>query len=88
MANRGLLLTLTEPPAGMAAAERQALMILIEKLSRHDGIAVLFTEHDMEVVFGHAGRVLVLDAGELIASGPPDAVRADPRVQEVYLGHA
>jgi branched-chain amino acid transport system ATP-binding protein len=49
---------------------------------------VLFTEHDMDVVFGHADRVLVLHSGELIAAGRPDEVRADPRVQEVYLGAA
>ena len=43
---------------------------------------MLFTEHDMDVVFGHADRVLVLVRGEIIAAGPPEAVRADPRVQE------
>jgi branched-chain amino acid transport system ATP-binding protein len=88
LANKPRLLLMDEPTAGMAAEERQALMVLVEKLSRQDGIAVLFTEHDMEVVFGHASRVLVLDAGEIIAQGAPEAVRADPRVQEVYLGHA
>jgi len=51
-----------------------------------DGIAVLFTEHDMDVVFAHADRVLVLVQGELIAAGKPDEVRADARVQRAYLG--
>ena len=86
LANRPRLLLMDEPTAGMAAEERGALMGLATTLARSDGIAVLFTEHDMDVVFGHADRVIVLHAGEIIASGPPDAVRADPRVQEVYLG--
>jgi len=47
---------------------------------------VLFTEHDMDVVFGHADRVIVLDRGRVIAEGSPEAIRSDPRVQAVYLG--
>jgi branched-chain amino acid transport system ATP-binding protein len=50
------------------------------------GVAVLFTEHDMDVVFGHADRVIVLDRGRVIAAGRPDAIRADATVQAVYLG--
>jgi len=88
LANKPRLLLMDEPTAGMAADEREALMTLVARLSKQDGIAVLFTEHDMEVVFGHADRVLALAAGEIIAAGAPEAVRADPRVQEVYLGHA
>ncbi len=49
-------------------------------------IAVLFTEHDMDVVFDFADRVIVLDRGRIIADGKPDAIRADPRVRTVYLG--
>jgi branched-chain amino acid transport system ATP-binding protein len=49
---------------------------------------VLFTEHDMTAVFAHADRVLVLVRGEVIASGSPDAVRADLRVRKAYLGEA
>lgn len=80
------LLLMDEPTAGMAPAERTALMALTAALVREEGLAVLFTEHDMDVVFGHAHRVLVLDRGRLIADGPPDRVRADPQVQAVYLG--
>jgi branched-chain amino acid transport system ATP-binding protein len=75
-----------EPPAGLATRSRAALMQVAADLARRDGIAVLFTEHDMDVVFGFADRVIVLDRGKIIAEGPPDAVRADPRVQAVYLG--
>jgi len=77
-----------EPTAGMAPEERGALMDLARTLAKSDGIAVLFTEHDMDIVFGQADRVLVLHAGELIAAGAPEVVRADARVQEVYLGAA
>jgi branched-chain amino acid transport system ATP-binding protein len=88
LANRPRLLLMDEPTAGMAPEERGALMALAASLARSEGIAVLFTEHDMDVVFGHADRIMVLHSGELIASGPPAEIRADPRVQEVYLGTA
>src|SRR5205807_8596431 len=68
LANRPRLLLMDEPTAGMAPQERGALMALASTLAKRDGIAVLFTEHDMDIVFGHADRVLVLHAGELIAS--------------------
>jgi branched-chain amino acid transport system ATP-binding protein len=88
LANQPRLLLMDEPTAGMAPAERDALMGLVAGLARTAGTAVLFTEHDMDVVFTHADRVLVLAEGELIAEGPPEAVRADPRVRQVYLGSA
>jgi len=88
LANRPRLLLMDEPTAGMAPAERTALMELAADLARRERIGVLFTEHDMEVVFGHADRVIVLHSGAIIAAGAPAEVRADPRVQEVYLGHA
>jgi len=86
LANQPRLLLMDEPTAGMAAAERNELMQLAAELARSGGIAVLFTEHDMDVVFTHADRVIVLSGGELIAEGRPEAVRADARVREVYLG--
>ena len=80
------LLLMDEPTAGMAPQERAALMRLVRDLSSAKGLAVLFTEHDMDVVFGVADRILVLARGELVAVGPPAAMRADPKVRAVYLG--
>jgi len=86
LAGRPRLLLMDEPTAGMAAAERNDLMQLTAGLARDARIAVLFTEHDMDVVFAHADRVIVLAEGELIAQGSPAEVRADARVRRVYLG--
>jgi branched-chain amino acid transport system ATP-binding protein len=88
LANAPRLLLMDEPTAGMAPEERGALMELAAALARDDRIAVLFTEHDMSVVFGFASRVIVMHLGEVIAEGSPDEVRGNPRVQEVYLGDA
>jgi branched-chain amino acid transport system ATP-binding protein len=86
LAHDPALLLMDEPTAGMAPAERVALMALTARIARESGIAVLFTEHDMDVVFAHADRILVMDRGRPIAEGLPAAVRADARVREVYLG--
>ncbi len=86
LANEPGLLLMDEPTAGMAPGERGALMDLVATIVRQRHMASLFTEHDMDIVFGHADRVLVLNRGELIAEGPPAAIRNDPRVREVYLG--
>jgi len=88
LANRPRLLLMDEPTAGMARGERHALMQLAATLARSERIAVLFTEHDMEVVFNFASRIIVLHCGEVIAAGAPAEVRANPRVREVYLGNA
>lgn len=86
VAHRPRLLLMDEPTAGMAPQERASLMRLVAGFAERDRVAVLFTEHDMDVVFTHARRILVLDRGRLVAEGPPEAVRADPMVQAVYLG--
>jgi branched-chain amino acid transport system ATP-binding protein len=86
LANDPTVLLMDEPTAGMAAAERGQLMALTRELAEAREIAVLFTEHDMDVVFGHADRVLVLHQGRVLARGTPDEVRRAPEVQRVYLG--
>ena len=86
LSNAPSLLLMDEPTAGMASDGRGEMMQLVDELVATEGLSVLFTEHDMDVVFGHADRVLVLDRGRLIASGSPEAVRADPHVRAVYLG--
>ncbi|MFT3812971.1 MAG: ABC transporter ATP-binding protein [Acidovorax sp.] len=86
LAHAPRLLLMDEPTAGMAAAERQSLMALVRALAKERGMGVLFTEHSMDVVFGHADRVLVLVRGQLLAEGTPEAIRHDPRVQAAYLG--
>ena len=86
LANTPRLLLMDEPTAGMAPPERNALMALTRSLAQKNNIAVLFTEHSMDVVFAHADRMIVLARGRLIAAGAPHAVRDDPMVQQVYFG--
>jgi len=86
LANDPGVLLLDEPTAGMAAAERAALMDAAAAEARRHGRAVVFTEHDVDIVFTHADRVVVLDRGAVAADAAPDRVRRDPRVQRVYLG--
>ena len=86
LANDPEVLLLDEPTAGMAPAERGALMALTERIARERRLTVLFTEHDMDVVFSIADRIMVLHQGRVIAEGRPAEVRADGQVQRVYLG--
>jgi branched-chain amino acid transport system ATP-binding protein len=80
------LLLLDEPTAGMSAAERAELTGLLAEIVRGQNLSVLFTEHDMDVVFGVATRILVMHHGRVMAEGSPTAVRANREVQRVYLG--
>ncbi|QHI99494.1 ATP-binding cassette domain-containing protein [Xylophilus rhododendri] len=86
MANSPKLLLMDEPTAGMAPKERNALMALTKELVTARGMAVLFTEHSMDVVFAYADRMIVLARGRLIAEGKPLEIRDHPKVQEVYFG--
>jgi branched-chain amino acid transport system ATP-binding protein len=86
MANNPRLLLMDEPTAGMAPRERNDLMALTKRLVQERGMAVLFTEHSMDVVFAYADRMIVLARGRLIAAGRPQEIREHPKVQEVYFG--
>jgi branched-chain amino acid transport system ATP-binding protein len=80
------ILLLDEPTAGMSAQETRESIRLIERIARERGLTLLFTEHDMEVVFAIAHRITVLHQGEVIADGTPEEVRAHAEVRRVYLG--
>ncbi|HST37999.1 MAG TPA: ABC transporter ATP-binding protein, partial [Conexibacter sp.] len=82
------VLFLDEPAAGLDAHETRELGRLIRRLASERGIAVVLVEHDVPLVFGICDRVVVLDAGRVIASGPAAEVRADPAVVAAYLGTA
>jgi branched-chain amino acid transport system ATP-binding protein len=86
LANKPKLLLMDEPTAGMAPRERNELMALTKRLVNSNNIAVLFTEHSMDVVFACADRMIVLARGKLIAEGSGEAVRDNPKVREVYFG--
>ena len=80
------ILLLDEPTAGMSASETHETIALIERIARERGLTLLFTEHDMAVVFSIAQRIAVMHQGRVIAHGDPAAVRADAQVRRVYLG--
>ena len=86
LANTPKLLLMDEPTAGMAPRERSELMRLAAGIARSRSIGILFTEHDMDVVFEHADRIMVLNRGRLIFEGKPAEVRGNAQVQAVYLG--
>lgn len=86
LSNAPKVLLMDEPTAGMAPKERIELMQLTADIVKARGISVLFTEHDMDVVFTHASRIMVLSRGEKLAEGSPGQVRENPDVQAIYLG--
>ncbi|MGB1096537.1 MAG: ABC transporter ATP-binding protein, partial [Paracoccaceae bacterium] len=80
------VIMLDEPTAGMSHSETEYIVGLIRKVSENKTLVMV--EHDMGVVFGLADRISVLVYGEIIATGTPEEVRANPKVQEAYLGTA
>jgi ABC-type branched-subunit amino acid transport system ATPase component len=86
LALRPRVLLLDEPTAGMGVDERAAIMALVMDAVRRRGLTLVFCEHDMETVFAHALRVVVMDRGRILTDGSPEEVRRDRRVQEIYLG--
>ncbi len=82
------LLLLDEPTAGMGVAETEECLGRVRAIAAAQEIPVLFIEHDMNVVFSFATRVIVLAAGEVLVDGPPQSVRADERVREAYFGES
>lgn len=86
LAGQPKLLLLDEPTAGMSIEETRDTMALVDRLNTEHGLTILFTEHDMAVVFNHAQRITLLHRGEIVLSGPPAEVRANQQVQRIYLG--
>jgi branched-chain amino acid transport system ATP-binding protein len=86
LASAPRLLLLDEPTAGMAPRERHEIMALVGRIAADTGLTVIFTEHDMDVVFAVARRITVLHQGAVLAEDVPAAVRSNAEVQRVYLG--
>jgi branched-chain amino acid transport system ATP-binding protein len=86
LASDPAMLLLDEPTAGMSANETHEAIRLLQRIAAERSLTLLFTEHDMEVVFGFAQKIAVLHQGRIIAEGTPEEVRGDPEVRRVYLG--
>ena len=86
LASEPNFLLLDEPTAGMSGQETRQAIDLIARITGERKLTLLFTEHDMEVVFGIADRISVLYFGKILCTGIPEEVRADPEVKRVYLG--
>jgi branched-chain amino acid transport system ATP-binding protein len=88
LASEPRMLLLDEPTAGMGAGERDRVLDQVRALAARGGLTILLVEHDMEVVFGFASRIVVLHQGRVVADGAPQPIKDDARVREIYLGDA
>ncbi|MBK5094737.1 MAG: ABC transporter ATP-binding protein, partial [Deltaproteobacteria bacterium] len=86
LAARATLLFLDEPTAGMNPVERSRLLEDIRRLAREGQTTFVVVEHDMDVVFALSERIIVLHRGVIIGDGPPEEIKNDKTVKEVYLG--
>jgi branched-chain amino acid transport system ATP-binding protein len=86
LAGKPRMLLLDEPTAGMSAQETHESIELLARIAKEQGLTLLFTEHDMDVVFSISDEIAVLHQGSIIATGPPDDVRRNDDVRRVYLG--
>lgn len=86
LASRPRLLMLDEPTAGMSRFESRETVGLLKKISQEQGLTLVFTEHDMDIVFGISERLSVLHQGLVIAGGTPAEIKANPEVRKAYLG--
>jgi branched-chain amino acid transport system ATP-binding protein len=86
LSSRPRLLMLDEPTAGMSRFESRETVELLRKISREQGLTLVFTEHDMDIVFGISEKIVVLQQGAVIADGAPAEIKANPQVRKAYLG--
>ena len=86
LAARPKLLMLDDPTAGMSRFESRETVTLLRKISEEQGLTLVFTEHDMDIVFGISDRITVLQQGTVIADGTPAGIRANAEVRKAYLG--
>lgn len=86
LAGKPRLLLLDEPTAGMSSEETGDTMQLVDRLNDEYNLTILFTEHDMSVVFNHAQRIALLHRGHIVFEGNPKEVRRNEMVQRIYLG--
>ncbi|MDA8121805.1 MAG: ABC transporter ATP-binding protein [Deltaproteobacteria bacterium] len=86
LASRPKLLMLDEPTAGMSRFESRETVALLQKISREQGLTLIFTEHDMDIVFAISEKIMVLQQGAVIADGTPAEIKANPEVRKAYLG--
>ena len=86
LANKVEFILLDEPTAGMAPEETAATMSLIKKFAERENLTMLFTEHDMSIVFDWAKRIAVMYQGQIIADSTPEEIKENSTVREVYLG--